>query len=88
MTYWQSTDERQREIAAALDQLVRDALTRPGRSPRADNRRRTDTQAEERLVKIINTMADMPTEQAIRGSGAKRARTADPLLAKDVAAQA
>ena len=44
MIYLHSTDEGQREIADALDQLVRNALARPGRSPRAGNRRRTGTQ--------------------------------------------
>jgi hypothetical protein len=85
-----STDERQRDIADALGELAAGSLNggqtgHAGRQPEVD-RAATGTATEKCLVKINTKAKEKASDLLLRLCGAKRARTADPLLAKVVAA--
>ena len=82
-----STDERQREIADALGDLAAGELKRkPSRARKGTTGSRfghaTGTTTEKRLMKINKRAGETASDLQLRLGGAKRARTADPLLAK------
>jgi hypothetical protein len=82
-----STDERQRDIADALGELAgRGAETEDNPGTRDGSRRSIGhaTATEKCLVKINKKTGEKASDVLLRLCGAKRARTADPLLAKQV----